>query len=416
MIIRFRPGHGGPATTLPRMSSKPIKVLQVIHALGMGGAETWLMEVLRLWSKTGEVQIDFLATSGERGVFDDEAMTLGAKIHYIPYGKRHLGSFAKRFRQILASERYDAIHHHQDYTSGWHFLLAGQHLPPVRVTHVHNPAYQIRNNYGITYGRRITAGIGKYLVGRFATHITGTSRQAVTEHGFDAPRFQKIPRAALHCGFDPARFAGDPVAAKNLICMEFGWQPDVKILLFAGRTDRGPDLGHPQNHKNSGFAVRLAIEAANRDPSIRMVMCGAPSAATSVLQSRIDHAGVVGRVIMVGVRKDIERFMLASDLLLFPSRGEGLGMVAVEAQAAGLPVLASTAVPRECLVVENMVRFLDVTEDMGLWVEAIEDILRAGRPNHKQCNTIVAHSAFSINNSAERLKQIYQEGGRQNHD
>jgi glycosyltransferase involved in cell wall biosynthesis len=392
------------------MKNNPLKVLHVIHALGMGGAETWLMEILRLWRAQGATapQMDFLATSGERGIFDNEALHLGAKIHYIQYGKKHLGSFTKRFREILDSEHYDAIHHHQDYTSGWHFRLAGEHLPPVRITHVHNPAYQIRNNYGISFGRRMTAEIGKFLVGSFATHITGTSRQAVTEHGFDAPRFRGIPRAALHCGFDPARFAADPVAAKKSICMELGWPEDVQVLLFAGRMDGGADLGHPQNHKNSGFAVNLGIDLAKRDPTIRMIMCGAPSEASSVLQSRIDEAGVRGRIIMVGIRKDIERFMLGSDLLLFPSRGEGLGMVAVEAQAAGLPVLASSAVPKECLVVENMVRFLDVTEDLAPWVEAVEEILAEERPAQMDCNLAVSKSPFAIEESAKNLERIYR--------
>ena len=58
-------------------------------------------------------------------------------------------------------------------------------LPPVRVTHVHNPSYQIHNNYGVTLGRRLTARVGKRLVARYATHITGTSRQVITEYGFD---------------------------------------------------------------------------------------------------------------------------------------------------------------------------------------------------------------------------------------
>lgn len=397
------------------MNPKPIKVLQVIHALGMGGAETWLMEVLRLWRAEGPTapQMDFLATSGERGIFDDEAIGLGAKIHYLPYGKRHLLSFAQGFRRILGEEGYTAIHDHQDYASGWHFLLAGSHLPAVRITHVHNPAYQIRNNYGVTPGRRITAGVGKYLVRRYATHITGTSRQAVTEHGFDEPRFEKIPRRALHCGFDPARFAGDPGEARSSICAEFGWPPDVKILLFAGRTDRGPDLGHPQNHKNSGFTVRLGIEAANHDPSIRMVMCGAPSEATPILRTRINEAGFSERIVMAGIRKDIERFMLAADLLLFPSRGEGLGMVAVEAQAAGLPVLASAAVPKECLVMENMVRFLDVSEDIGPWLLAIEAMLAKGKTEPREGNAQVAKSAFSIRKSAGYLEELYRSSGSQ---
>ena len=388
---------------------KPIKVLQILHALGMGGAETWLMEVLRLWRSQGALapQMDFLATSGERGLFDDEALTLGAKIHYLPYGKRHMKSFAQGFRRILKEGDYTAIHDHQDYASGWHFMMAGRYLPPVRITHVHNPAYQIRNNYGITLGRRMTALIGKRLVGRYASHIMGTSRQVVGEYGFDEPRFQKIPRRALHCGFDPARFTGDPVAARSSVCAEFRWPADARILLFAGRTDHGLDLGHSQNHKNSGFAVRLGIESAKRDSSIRMVLCGAPSEATPILQARIDEAGCGGRIVMAGIRRDIERFMLASDLLLFPSRGEGLGMVAVEAQAAGLPVLASTAVPKECQVMDGMVKFLDVSPDMVPWVHAIAETLKQQKPDRKRCNSEVASSAFAIRNSAKQLEKLY---------
>ena len=391
------------------MNSPPLKVLQVVHALGMGGAETWLMEVLRLWHSQGVAapQMDFLATGGERGVFDDEALSLGARIHYLPYGKRYLKTFTSGYRQLLNKGAYDAIHDHQDYSSGWHFMLARRNLPPVCITHVHNPSYQIRNVYGVTLSRRITASIGKWMVRRYASHITGTSRQIITEHGFDEPQFQSLSRQALHCRFEPNRFAGDPAVARQSICAEFGWSDEVKILLFAGRTDKSPDLGHPQNHKNSGFAVNLGIEAAKRDPSIRMVMCGAPSEATPILQARIDESGHGGRIVMAGIRKDIERFMLGSDLLLFPSRGEGLGMVAVEAQAAGLPVLASTAVPRECLVVDGMVRFLEVSDGFGPWLRSINETFSSAHFDRRSCNATVSASPFAIKNSARLLEELY---------
>ena len=388
---------------------RPIRVLQIIDSLGMGGAEAWLMEVLRLWSKSEVGRIDFLATSGSLGIFDDEARRLGAQIHYLRYGRAYVRRFAKQFRQLLRQGRYDAIHDHQDYASGWHFLMGAGALPTVRVTHVHNPAYQIRNNYGVTPSRRFTAQVGKALVARYSTHITGTSRQVIAEYGFDASRFGRIPKSALYCGFDPARFLGDAIVAKTSVCYEFGWPEDAKIILFAGRIDRSPDLGHPQNHKNSGFAVSVGIECACRDPRVCMLLAGAPSAAVPILEGRIVAAGLKGRIQFAGIRKDIERLMLASDALLFPSRGEGLGMVAVEAQAAGLPVLVSSAVPRECEVVPELVRFQKVEAGKAAWAADLLQIV--GRTqNIAGANRRVAASAFSIESSARALLRLYSEG------
>ena len=51
-------------------SARSIKALHIIDSFGMGGAETWLMEMLRFWSTTGAVRTDFLLTSGNRGLFD----------------------------------------------------------------------------------------------------------------------------------------------------------------------------------------------------------------------------------------------------------------------------------------------------------------------------------------------------------
>jgi len=389
--------------------SRPIKVLQVIDTLGMGGAETWLMEVLRLWSKTGAGQIDFVATSGNPGIFDDEARQLGAQVHYLRYGRAHLASFARGFRRLLRERRYDAIHDHQDFASGWHFLVGRGWLPKIRVTHVHNPSYQIRNNYGITMGRRLTAQIGKRLVARYATHITGTSRQVITEYGFDAPSFRRVPKAALHCGFEAARFGSDSGEAKASVCHELGWPLDARIILFAGRIDESAELGHSRNHKNSAFAVSVGIECAHTDPGVRMVLVGAPSKAVSVLEERIAAAGLGGSIRFLGIRRDIERLMSASDILLFPSRGEGLGMAAVEAQAAGLPVIAADTVPHECVVIPELVHFLRLEEGEKRWASELMRLAAAGR-RVGDANRRVSASAFSLDKSAAALLDLYSNG------
>jgi glycosyltransferase EpsF len=373
----------------------------------MGGAETWLLEVLRLWSRNRAGTMEFVCTSGKVGIFDEEARALGATIHYLPFGRSHLPRFIRELRRILKAGRYQAIHDHQDFVSGWHFLFGGGALPAVRVTHVHNPSYQIRNNYGVTRARRAATAIGARLVARYATHITGTSRQIITEFGFDSPRFQDLPKSAVYCGIDPARFLGETDAARISVRREFGWPDDSKIVLSVGRIDQSAELWHAQNHKNSGFVVSVGIESARRDPNIRVLLAGKGSPAVKVLCERIAAAGLSDRVRFAGIRRDIERLMLASDILLFPSRGEGLGMATVEAQAAGLPVLASTAVPRECVVVPDLVHFCDLEGGAGRWAE---ELLRvAGSPGDRQAaNRLVAESRFAITNSAAALLQLYR--------
>jgi glycosyltransferase EpsF len=389
-----------------REPAQPVKVLQVISGLGMGGAETWLMEVLRRWAADGSGQMDFLLTGGRPEIFDDEARTLGARLYYLQFGRANIVGFTRTFRRILREERYDAIHDHSDYTSGWHFLLGAGVLPLVRVTHVHNPIYQAKHNYGVTFRRRTTARAGRLLVAQFATHITGTSKQAIVEHGFTGSRFAKIRTQALYCGFDPVPFGADRVAARARICAEFGWPEDARIVLFAGRIDRSPDPADPQTHKNSGFAVSATIACAERDPRLRAVFAGAPSAATAILESRIAEAGFADRIVLAGVRHDIPDLMLAADVLLFPSRGEGLGMVAVEAQAAGLSVVASTAVPRECVVVPDLLRFMPVEEGAERWAEVLLHEMERPR-NIEAPNRAVAASPFSISRSAQALEEIY---------
>jgi glycosyltransferase involved in cell wall biosynthesis len=282
-------------------------------------------------------------------------------------------------------------------------------LPKIRITHVHNPAYQIRNNYGVTVSRRVIASIGKALVARYATHITGTSRQVLTEYGFDTARFRKIPKLALHCGFDAARFYGDVELTKKSVSREFGWPENSTIILFAGRIDQSPDLGHPQNHKNSGFAISVAMECMRRDPRARLLLAGETSPAVPILEQRIAAAGFADHIKFVGIRNDIARLMLGSDVLLFPSRGEGLGMVAVEAQAAGLPVLASTAVPRECIVVPELLRFQKLKAGVAQWASDLLEL--AAQPRRiAETNKRVTASHFAINYSAGSLLELYSKG------
>lgn len=386
---------------------RPLRVLQVVHALGMGGAETWLMELLRHWARTGAVEMEFLATGGEPDLFDEEAMRLGARIHYVRYGRAHMPSFVRRFRQILAAGRYDAIHDHADYASGWHFLAGLGTLPPVRVTHVHNPWLHIEVNYGSTPLRRLAVKVGRQLVDRVATDVCGTSQSALDKYGFESSADSRGSVRVVHCGIDVARFSAPSTADRDAVRSEFGWPANAKIVLLVGRLDRALEFDNPQNHKNSWFAVNVVRAAAAKDPAVRGLVAGAWTDSTAELQSRIAGWGLERNLLLLHVREDVPRLMRASDVLLFPSREEGLGMVAVEAQAAGLPVLASSAVPRECVVVSELYDAMPLSESVDRWAEALLARIAKSRPSLTDCRRALEASAFSIEESSRRLEAVY---------
>lgn len=381
------------------------RILQVFSILGMGGAETWLMALLRYLDRIKEdlpyrVQIDICLTGGEKGVFDDEAASLGTKLFYLNYRRSKLPNFIIEFRSILAHGRYHAIHDHQDYTAGLHFLFGIGSLPPVRIAHIHNPVIHLESYY-TSYTRRITARVGKRLLARTATHLTGTSRQIISEYGFDESVFDGVKRRAIHCGFDVTKFLGDYDTFHNEICYEFGWEKTVKIILFVGR------LNSNLNQKNPGFALDVAKACIGNDPEVRLLLVGDGMDVKVQLENKVCLWGLQDSIRLLGPRSDVPRLMSGSNLFLFPSVGEGLGMVAVEAQAAGLRVLASDAVPSECVAVPGMVVFKPLDAGPSAWADEALRLLGMTRPDLPACNAMVRSGPFSIENSAASLLNIY---------
>jgi len=396
-------------------AQRELRVLQVFDGLGMGGAETWLMSLLKYFHNHNKdlrvrVKFDVLLTGGEKAIFDDEAIALGARLFYVRFGRRNLMSFRREFRRILAQGNYDAIHDHQDYIAGLHFVLGGRFLPRVRIAHVHS-TIDHRRHYSTGFLRRTTIAMGKWLISRLATHVMGTSRQIVTEYGFEESTSKSVRLDAAHCGFDVSAYGGDRAAAHGDLCREFNWPESAKIILFVGRLE-GAEIvyqGRRMTHKNPTLALEVARECIAKDPRIHLAMVGGGEAKQKEFEASVAEWGLSDHISFLGLRSDVPSLMRGSDLLLFPSLAEGLGMVVVEAQAAGLRVLASDTTPRESVVIPELVSFLALTADPEQWALETVRLLSLGDTDAARCNDRLRDSAFSIENSAARLVGLYSE-------
>jgi glycosyltransferase involved in cell wall biosynthesis len=389
-----------------------LRVLQVFGVLGVGGAETWLLSLLKYFRENErslpfKVQTSVCLTNGEPGQLDAEARALGAKLYHIRYGRDELIPFARRFRKLLKENRFHAIHDHQDYAVGNHLLLGLGHLPPVRIAHVHNPPDQFidrRNRWN-----RLGKVIGRYSLDHSGAQIAGTSERLLREYGFETGAGNGAPKA-VYCGFDVRAYAGDRSAVRHAVRAEFGWPDDAKIVLFVGRLGGDEILMGGLSHKNPRFAFDVFEEAMKHRPDLRMLFVGEKGKMHSVLAGFVKERAQGDTIRFLGLRRDIPRLMLAADLLLFPSTAEGLGMVAVEAQAAGLPVLASDRVPTECVVVPSLVRFRPLEAPLETWARDALDLIDGPKPPLEEANAAVASSPFSIATSASQLLQMYSRG------
>lgn len=360
-----------------------------------------------LEERTGfRIRTDVFLTHGAADRLDHEARAHGARLFYARYSRKSMPAFIASWRAVLHKGDYQVIHDHQEFTAGWHFLFGLGLLPPVRIAHLHNPIGH-QDSYSRDWLRRQTIRYGNLAIAKLATHLLSTSRQLIEEQGFDELKAAKsLTIKALHCGFDTSRFLGNRKSVRAGLRSELGLAPAARIMLFAGRLDSNQHEG--KNQKNPGFCLEVARICAERDPAFTCLIAGGGCSMIKRLKEKVNSWGLGRRILFLGTRSDVPRLMMGSDVLILPSIGEGLGMVAVEAQAAGLRIIASTAVPRECSVVPGAVEFVPLSDGVDHWADRVSSALRQTRLNHEGANRLVAHSPFSIQSSASELLRIYQ--------
>jgi len=100
------------------------------------------------------------------------------------------------------------------------------------------------------------------------------------------------------------------------------------------------------NQKIIDFLIDVFAEIKKKRPNAELILVG-----TGPLEEKVRHKvsdkGISESVHFLGNRKDMNRIYQAMDVFIFPSLFEGLGIVAIEAQAAGVPVVCSEGLPPE---------------------------------------------------------------------
>ena len=370
---------------------RPLRILHVVTHMGPsgGGVPIWLMHVMRRIDRS-RYQFDFLVHTNETQSFDAEVTALGGRILRCPSPKQ-IWTYGSKFRDALMERGpYDVLHSHVLFT-GHVMRHARKCGVPVRIAHSHSDRAGFRADGHSLHGAYLRWT--NRWVNRDATHGLACSRTAA--HAlFGETRDTDARYQLLYYGIDLSLFGLR--LDSNQVREELGLRSGELVVGHVGRF---------QPQKNHELLFRIFRLLKERLPTARLLLIG-DGPLRDKLRLLAVALGIERSIVWAGVRPDVARLMRgAMDVLLLPSRYEGLPLVGIEAQAAGLPLVVSEAIDPDMDVIPQIKR-VAVNADLSTWVEAVISAFEMTRPDPKASLEAVA-ARFDIALSIDNIAHFY---------
>jgi glycosyltransferase involved in cell wall biosynthesis len=360
--------------------------MHVVSTLKRGGIEVFVTELIRR-SDPGRFRMSVCCLSECDGL-GDVLRGAGAAVLYCPYKSPGVLTLLLHLSRLFRAEDVDVVHSHVGSFTVWVALAA-------RLARVAAVVATYHNTYRYPH-RRLSAA---YL--RVAKAIA--TRQVAVSHAVAEwlERYYGLRGLeVLYCGVDTGKFTPrapeDVAAIREALGIPCGTRVVGTVCALSMQKD-------PRTFLRVAQTVVELLEAP-----VRFLVVG-DGLMRAELESFARHLGLSGTVAFLGVRPDVELLMAVMDVFVLTSRWEGLPITLLEAQASGLPVVASR-VPGVCeAVVEGETALLAEVGDASGFADHVLRILRdpelarsLGRAGRK-----LVLSRFGLEASVKRYQSLY---------
>lgn len=337
------------------MIRKPISIVHFTNADALGGAEQHLLTLLRGFDRdTCRVSLVCPEVLAERLKAD-----LPGDVTLIPLALASLWNWrsAARLAKVLRELRADVLHSHMFKSSlfaspiGW---LSG--IPAI----VETPHINERWRHGSIKGRFVV----DRFVGRFVDWYIAVSeanaRYLVAEKGLPSRKIVMIPNSCEVGNFDPARIA--PSALRKEWCV--GDEHPVLVVLARLDMQKGHDV-----------LLDAMVIIHKEFPGAQLFFVG-EGPRRSALVAQVQDLELTAVVHFTGYRRDVEDWLALADVVVLPSRWEGMPLVAIEALAAGKPIVATNVDGTPEVVIDGQCGFIVPSDSPPPLAAAIVRLLR----------------------------------------
>lgn len=385
---------------------KPIRVLQHMRVLDSGGIEAFVFANYRKINKK-KVVFDFLVTRDQKEFYDDEIKKLGGKKIILKY-KKFKNPLLNPLSQSISfykfckknRDTYKIIEFQSIGANGFFDILAAKCAGiKCRIAHSHisndiKPASKSNSNKPGIFRAifvKFRQQIIKFFVTKCSTHYFGCSKMAC-EWMFLKSINDKGISKVINNPINVEKFVfNEEMRRENRI----KYNVDEKIVIG--------HVGRFVFSKNHEFLLKVFSEILKINKNFVLMLVG-----TGPLKSKIlklaEELQVIDNIIFCGETTKVNELYNCFDIFTFPSYYEGLGIVLIEAQTNGLPILASDTIPKEVKITDNFI-FKSLKIDIKDWAEEIIRISQNKRNlnNYKK----IIEAGYSIDDVSIFLENTY---------
>ncbi|RYL95183.1 glycosyltransferase family 1 protein [Sporolactobacillus sp. THM7-4] len=371
-----------------------MKKLLVVGDFSIGsGLTNYIMNTFSKMDQN-EIKIDVVNISGSHEM-EDKINTLGWMMYHVsPANKgliRHLSDWRKILRENAS--KYDAIHF--NLSSLWNFIpiiYARRYGISNIVIHAHNNYFSnVSSKRLIMFVLGILHNIGKVIAQKYGTAFFACSEAAGKWLYTEKLHKQKRVKI-LKNGVDAQKYTYNPTI-RHFLREKMG----INNRFVVGF------IGAFEKRKNPLFLIQVFKEISQKNKQAILLLIGRGSLEKE-MKNEVKKNGIEGKVNFLGLRKNVNELLQVMDVFVFPSITEGLGIVLVEAQAAGLMCFPSDQVPNEAKCTD-LFRCIPLDESASYWSD---QILRYGvtykRENQSEK---LKDFGYDLNDTTKYLETFY---------
>lgn len=373
-----------------------IKVLYAMNGVFLkGGTEAVILNYYNNIDKQ-QIHIDFLLHGSEMECRDNLTHRYleanGSKVFYVtPRGENYFKN-KQEVRDILRVNQFDIIHTHMDAAGAFVLREAKKAKIEIRMAHSHNTASTQKPKTIKALLHNLVLEYARSDIRKYATHYLACS-EAAGEWLFGRENLRsgkvKVLRNAVDC---------EKLAFNQGISQQKRTELKLNDQFVMGH------IGRFSYQKNHQFIIKVFQEIYKRDQDVRLVLIGDGELKKGI-ESMVKELKLEQAVLFLGLRDDISELLQAMDMFFLPSNYEGLPVVGIEAQAAGLPCIMSDHITPE-VDITGLIQFISLDESIEKWTNNILEIKKSGK---ERKNTLekIRKAGYDIKQNAKELESLY---------